>query len=162
MLTAGILLIVPGLLVVATPFKDWLNRIGGSTGESALGMELNEFLLGYSEPATGPWYPPSFMWCWYVPLVSLILYYHLIDKGRYRSTGTWLLFYLVPAVLCAVIAIVVVANDSDLVPSLANVGFGSRLLWGLFNFIVAALLGLLFTPILASAAVNTRLTPFGR
>ena len=161
-LTAGVLFVLPFVLQAVLPLNDWLNRVGGSTGEDTLGATLNEYLLGYSTPATGPWYPSSFLWCWFVPLISLTLYYLAIDKSRLRRTGTWLLFYLVPAVACAVIAFGIIANDSDLVPSLADVGFGSRAMWGLFNFVVAALLGMLFTPILASAAVNTRLTPFGR
>lgn len=161
-LTALVLLGLLSLLRIATPLNDWNNRIAARIGEGAFGTTLNEFLLGYSDPPVGPYYTQSLTWCYFVPLLALIVYYYVVDKAKWSDTGTWMTVAAVSSLVCAIIAYAVVAKNDGIVPSLQDVGVVPRLTWALLNFLLAALLGTVFSLVLAPAAVSTRLTPFGR
>lgn len=158
-------IVLAGLLPLARavlPLDEWVASLGNTIGEASFGTDLTSYLLGFSEPSTGPWFPQSFTWCYYVPLLTMTLYYYVLDRPGLRDAGTWLLFVGAAALVVAVWAYVIVARNDGVVPLLEEVGVGARLVWALLNFLFAALLGTLFSLALAPAAVSTRLTPFGR
>ena len=161
LIVAFALAIVPFVLNLAMPWDEWMQTLGTILGEAAYSTTLNNVLNGYTTPPTSVWHSTAFWWCWYVPLAVLGLYYLGVDRLRYATTSQWAFAWFVAALICAVIAFIVVGQERAEFPILQGVSGLETFLWALINLVTALVIGFAQSLVLRLAAVNTRLIPFG-
>lgn len=156
-----VLATVPFLLNLAMPWDEWMQSLGDALGDAAYSRVLNNVLNGYTDPPTSVWHSAAFWWCWYVPLAILGIYYLFVDRLRYATTGQWAVVWFVAALICAIIAFVMVSQLRNQFAILLPVSGVETFLWALINLVTALLIGFFQSFVLRLAAVNTRLVPFG-
>ena len=159
-ITAFALAIVPVALGFFPFWSDFTRSIGSNIGINTYGIEMTNYLQGYTEADATNYYAVIFNWTYYAPLVTLVVYYYVVDKSRFRASKYWSSMLLLGVIVAASKAFLIAQTGRAEVRDLMDVGIAAS---GWFAFLVALLafaVGFVQSLCLRPNSVNCAKTPF--